>query len=158
MGEFFSEVVFRLGPRCFHDQHRVVEQYSSDYRLEDKMRIERRMKEDSSLRLLICTVAYGLGVDCRDIDKIVVWGAPATTLEFWQLVGRGGRDGRACMASLYAYPTSLAKTADSIKALAEGKSCLRETVMKELAMDTVKWKKVKDCCSVCKRDASNENK
>ena len=62
---------------------------------------------NSTLRLLVATTAFGMGVDCPDIERIINWGCPNTLEELVQETGRGGRDGRLTQAILY--PTRLGK-------------------------------------------------
>lgn len=64
-------------------------------------------KCDTRLRLLIATTAFGMGVDCPDIERIINWGCPNTLEELVQETGRGGRDGRLVQAILY--PTRCGK-------------------------------------------------
>ena len=45
------------------------------------------------LRLVIATSAFGLGVDCGDIIRIINWGAPCTLEELLQETSRAGRNG-----------------------------------------------------------------
>ena len=58
-------------------------------------------KEGTNLRLVIATSAFGLGVDCPDIGRVINWGAPSTLEELVQQSGRAGRDGRNADAILY---------------------------------------------------------
>ena len=58
-------------------------------------------KTETILRLVIATSAFGLGVDCPDITRIINWGAPNTIEELVQQTGRAGRDGREADAILY---------------------------------------------------------
>ena len=59
-------------------------------------------KQDSAIRVLISTVAFGMGVQVPDIRRIIHWGLSATIPAYWQEVGRSGRDGRSATATLYA--------------------------------------------------------
>ena len=45
---------------------------------------------DTNLRLLICATAFGLGVDCPDIERVINWGTLNTLKELVQETGRGG--------------------------------------------------------------------
>ena len=54
----------------------------------------------SPLRIVCATVAFGMGVDCPDVEQIIHLGAPNDTESYIQETGRGGRDGRLCLASL----------------------------------------------------------
>lgn len=54
----------------------------------------------STLRLLIATTAFAMGVDCRDIRDIIHWGAPSSIEQYVQETGRAGRDGFQAVAVL----------------------------------------------------------
>ena len=56
---------------------------------------------DGVLRLVIATTAFGMGIDCPDIRRIVHWGIPSTMEEYVQEAGRCGRDGNPSTAILY---------------------------------------------------------
>ena len=46
----------------------------------------------SEIRVLVSTVASGMGVEIRDIRHVIHWGKCHSMLQFWQEVGRAGRD------------------------------------------------------------------
>ena len=58
-------------------------------------------KAETVLRLVIATSAFGLGVDCPNIARVINWGAPNTIEELVQQTGRAGRDGSEAEAILY---------------------------------------------------------
>ena len=58
-------------------------------------------KKDTKLRLLIASTAFGLGVDCTGINRVINYGTPATMEELVQEAGRAGRDGSEAEAILY---------------------------------------------------------
>ena len=58
-------------------------------------------KSDTKLQLLIATTAFGLGVDCPDITRIINFGSPPTLEELVQESGRAGRNGISGEAILY---------------------------------------------------------
>ena len=81
---------------------RLVDMYTSvtDKEVQDSI-IASFCKIDSSLRVLICTIAFGMGLDCHDVSQIIHWG-PASNLEaYMQECGRAGRSGNASSALLY---------------------------------------------------------
>jgi len=59
---------------------------------------------DSVIRVLIATIAFGIGVDVPDISRVVHWGLSKNALSFWQETGRGGRNGGAATEHLYVVP------------------------------------------------------
>ena len=40
-----------------------------------KERVMEGIGDDGKVRLLFTTIAFGLGIDIKDIDVVVVWGA-----------------------------------------------------------------------------------
>ncbi len=58
-------------------------------------------KPDSKIRVLGTTIAYGMGMDVKDIRNIIHWGCQSSVQSHWQEVGRAGRDGEAALAIWY---------------------------------------------------------
>ena len=67
------------------------------------------------IRLLICPVAVGMGIDIPDVSIVVIWGLPSAPLQLWQEAARAGRDGRSSISLCYAYPRSIALPCDSCR-------------------------------------------
>lgn len=53
------------------------------------------------LRIVIATVAFGMGIDCPNVRRIIHWSPPADCESYIQETGRGGRDGETAHAILY---------------------------------------------------------
>ena len=49
---------------------------------------------DSTVQVMVCTTAFGMGVDVPDVELITRVGCPSSLEELVQEFGRGGRDGR----------------------------------------------------------------
>ena len=58
-------------------------------------------KPNSKIRLLVATSAFGLGVDCRGLKRVVHWTLPTVFDDFVQQVGRAGRDGRLAISIVF---------------------------------------------------------
>jgi superfamily II DNA helicase RecQ len=58
-------------------------------------------KADSTIRVLISTVAFGMGIEIRDIQMVIHYGRVKSVMSYWQEVGRAGRDGSASRAIWY---------------------------------------------------------
>ena len=67
----------------------------------EQLTMEEIVKENSCIRILICTVAFGMGVQVKDIRNIYHWGAGSIPA-YWQEVGRCGRDFLPSKATLCA--------------------------------------------------------
>lgn len=54
---------------------------------EDQTRIIKAFtSENSEIRVLIATVAFGLGINIPDIRIVVNWGLPSSIMQQWQEV------------------------------------------------------------------------
>ena len=75
------------------------------------------VKKEGKLRVIICTVAFGMGVDCASVLHVIHWGPPADTESYIQETGCAGRDSITSYASLYYSKTEIAYNyiEDSIK-------------------------------------------
>ena len=58
------------------------------------------IEQGSTLRILIATMAFGMGVDCRDIRQIIHWSPPMLIEDYVQETGHAGRDGLLSEATL----------------------------------------------------------
>jgi superfamily II DNA helicase RecQ len=149
-----------------------------------KARVLNSFKDNGILRCVVCTIAFGMGVDIPDIRFIINWGAPSSVLEYWQQVGRCCRDGEGGVAVAYMLPKSLGKvggkemTTDGVKALANEDRCLRVSVLKTFAVGALKEDAIFHseniachncleavctcaccrCCKICKSACSCTNK
>ena len=83
-------------------QYRRIEMYSRVLTTEKKEQILSTFCcKESTIRLVIATSGFGLGVDCPDIRTVIHWGVPSTIEEYVQETGRAGRDGEGAEAVLY---------------------------------------------------------
>ena len=81
---------------------RLVDMFTAVLTAEKKEQVLQSFaKSDGKLRLIVATTAFGMGVDCPDIRRIVHWGMSSTLEEYVQETGRSGRDGKSSVAVLY---------------------------------------------------------
>ena len=62
---------------------------------------------DSQLCVVICTAAFGLGVNSPDVSQVIHWGPPSDIEEYMQQTGRAGQDGRLACALVLVKPSNL---------------------------------------------------
>lgn len=104
--------------RTKRSQNRLVGEFHGALEDRDQKKfLSSFLKPESPVRLLICTVAFGLGVNIPDIRYVIHWGACDSLLQYWQEVGRAGRDGQPSVACYYAVRTSLIHVEDDMQTL-----------------------------------------
>lgn len=54
-----------------------------------------------TLRIVIATIAFGMGLDCPDIREVMHWGPSSDLESYVQETGRAGRDGYLSHATLF---------------------------------------------------------
>ena len=60
-----------------------------------------RFTSASNLRVVVATIAFGMGIDCQDVRQIIHWGVPEDEEMYVQETGRAGRDGLMSCALLF---------------------------------------------------------
>ena len=61
------------------------------------------MEKEGVVRVLIATIAFGMGIDCKDLNIILHIGPPSNVENYFQQSGRGGRDGSQVHAIMVSY-------------------------------------------------------
>ena len=90
-----------------------------------KSQIIANFTKPSSLRIVISTVAFGMGINCPDVRLIIHLGVPSDIETYVQQVGRAGRDGVDSYAVLLYSPRLLSDCSDSIKKYAQNTATCR---------------------------------
>jgi superfamily II DNA helicase RecQ len=105
------------------------------------------------IRLLISTMAFGLGVDIPDIRTVFHYGCPSNTLQYWQEVGRCSRDGQPGAAILLDISQQGFSTKKALHPIVveciTNQACFRQRVLQDLLPPTVPSVHKNRCCFVC---------
>ena len=89
-------------------ENRFVEMFHRGTTEKTKERIIKIFREvDSTLRIVVSTIAFGMGINIPNVRTVVLWGLPDSVLDLWQLMGRGGRDGLPSSVMCYCFPRSM---------------------------------------------------
>ena len=95
-------------------KHRLVDMFTNVTEGTVKESIISSMCNDSEiLRVLICTVAFGMGLNTEGVREVIHWGVSSDIESYIQETGRGGRDGLPCKAVLYYKNSELRLTTTS---------------------------------------------
>jgi superfamily II DNA helicase RecQ len=55
---------------------------------------------DGEVKVIVSTIAFGMGID-QTVKVVIIFGCPSSIEEYYQQIGRGGRDGKHCETVLY---------------------------------------------------------
>ena len=118
--------------------------------------VERFCKAESTLRLVIATMSFGMGIDCSDLRRVIHWGLPSTIEDYVQETGRAGRDEKMASAVLHEGKQGHYATQE-MKAYVSNKVVCRRMLMyqdflgfESSALNTGHCKCCDVCANVCK--------
>ena len=107
-------------------------------------------KSNSSIRLLIASTTFSLGVNCVDISRIINYGIPSTLEELVQEMGRAGRNGCPAEAILY-HKVVGKKITTAAKNYGENQTmCRRALLFKDFLFSETTQVLACKCCDICK--------
>ena len=150
-GEIYAFFKHFLGPELTEPPHlpyqlaqfRLVDMFTACTKADVKEKIILNYANpDSTLRIVIATIAFGMGLDCPNVRRIVHIGAPSDIEAYLQETGRGGRDGERCTATLYYNERDFITDTDhdrsSMKEYCKSKDvCRRQSLLKHSDCDEV---------------------
>lgn len=111
------------------------------------------LDSNGTLRIIVATIAFGMGLDCPNIRRVIHWGPSGDIESYLQETGRAGRDGLFAEATLYYTNTDLGQIDDEpIKEYCRNKmTCRREMLLKYFdAMECHNFSTNScACCDLC---------
>lgn len=135
-------------------QFKLVEMFTACNSQKVKSDILKEFASDNSrLRLVIASVAFGMGLDCKNVSRIFHWGPPSGCEMYIQETGRAGRNGERAFATLYYSKRYISHSfiePDIIEYCKNNYSCRRETLFKDFGYSLEKTTVIGcTCCDVC---------
>ncbi|PJE77421.1 ATP-dependent DNA helicase RecQ [invertebrate metagenome] len=143
-------------------ESRLFAQYHTDYTQGMKSHILQELRKDNPhLRLVLATVALGMGLNAPSITRIVHCRPPTTLEKYLQEIGRAGRTGQNSTAILYYNKSDIAKnrkglSPDMVNFCNVNDACLRVELVKYFGFQTTVFDGPMDeCCSNCRQSLVN---
>lgn len=81
----------------------VADAYHAGLSAAERRRVQRSFMA-GRLRVVVATVAFGMGLDKADVRGVVHYNMPQNFESYVQEVGRAGRDGRPAHCHLFLHP------------------------------------------------------
>ena len=79
---------------------------------------------NDEVRIIVATKAFGMGIDKKDIRNVIHYNLPQTIEDYYQEIGRGGRDGKPTRAIVFCSNNDINKTKSRIFASFPGRQKL----------------------------------
>ena len=164
--QFFKR---RLGENFTHPpsapdlvRFRMVSMFTRCTHQSVKASVMERFTKTSSLRIVIATVAFGMGIHCPDVRLAIHWGVPEDVEMYIQQSGRVGRDGLPSYGLLVYSSKDLNKKYTSEQMIEYCKNeegvCRRKLLFEDFDKYTGDNKYVGcKCCDVCEMNCKCGN-
>ena len=135
-------------------QFRLLDMYHSSVDEEIKENILQLFSKPSHLRIVIATVAFGMGINCQGVRQIVHVGPPKDVESYIQETGRAGRDGLQSIAVIFIIKeVRVVHTDMHMRTYINNKTmCRRITLFHDFEGYVHDITNLCMCCDICKVD------
>ena len=133
-------------------KYRIVDMFTSITDGDVKESILTSFKiSDSHLRIVISTIAFGMGVDCPNVRQVVHFGPSSDIESYIQETGRAGRDGQLALALLLRKsPKGIALHQQMRQYVDNSTMCRRDTLFQDIDnYKHVDMGYLCMCCDIC---------
>ncbi|XP_078355691.1 bifunctional 3'-5' exonuclease/ATP-dependent helicase WRN-like [Oculina patagonica] len=137
-------------PSCKNAKRVLLEMLHSCSPLKNKENIlESFQCEGGCIRILVATIAFGMGIDCKEVHRTVHFGPAKNVEAYMQESGRAGRDGKKSTAYILYQSLQLGHVERDIKNFLYLKSCRRKFLMDFFDVQCSPKVPLHLCCDNC---------
>lgn len=111
--------------------------------------LESFQREDGCIRILVATIAFEMGVDCKQVHRTVHFGPAKNVEAYMQESGRAGRDGKQSTAYLLYQSFQLTHVEKDIKNFIKSKSSRRKFLLDFFEVQCSPKNPFHLCCDNC---------
>ncbi|XP_033751152.1 LOW QUALITY PROTEIN: ATP-dependent DNA helicase Q-like 3 [Pecten maximus] len=164
LGYFFQFLTHNLSDISYNGdavpQNRIFAQFHKDYPASMKqVIIEELVKPNPKVRLVLATMALGMGVNAPSVERVIHCRPPTTMEAYLQEMGRAGRLGQSAQAILFYNNSDIARNrkglSEDMRKFCTHAGCYRRNLVNYFGFDSVLFDGDKNnCCSNCR---STEN-
>lgn len=107
---------------------------------------------NGTIRIVVATIAFGMGLDCPSVRQVIHWGPSSDIESFIQETGRGGRDGMLSSSLVLFGKGDMQHVSDSMQSYCtNSKVCRRKLLFHDFdGFSEIKFPcKSCLCCDVC---------
>ena len=152
----YSTLKILLGGKMYEDlaqqdpKRVLLEMLHSCTPATNKQHILESFQSDTGcIRILVATIAFGMGVDCKQVHRTVHFGPAKNVEAYMQESGRAGRDGKQSTAYLLYQSVQLTHVDKDIKNYLKSKSCRREFLLSYFDVHCSSKEPLHLCCDNC---------
>ena len=132
-------------------QYRLIDMYHSCTDTVVKESICKLFTKQLNLRVVVATVAFGMGIDCRDVRQVVHVGPPEDIESYIQETGRAGCDGEISLAVLLCPKGSRHSIDLQMRGYMNNEDrCRRHALFSNFERYQYNVDKACSCCDICK--------
>ena len=114
-----------------------------------KMILESVSSCDNHIRIVICTIAFGMGINCRGVERVIHFGPSANVECYLQECGRAGRGGEDSTCILLHNNFLSSHCSDDMKDYIKAEKCRRQRTLKNFPGSHEIQVAGCKCCDIC---------
>ena len=105
--------------------------------------------EDGTIRVLVATIAFGMGVNCKGVHRVIHYGPSKNVEAYVQETGRAGRDGTQSHTYILYHGILLNHVEGDIKCVLKTDDCRRKILFQHFDTVLEQFDKLHLCCDNC---------